>query len=271
MCVPAYIWQFFFLCVPLILIAILSVVSLGKCGHFHSFTGEFFSYFLSPLYARVALRSLALATTNAIACLFIAYPLAYFLAFKAHRFKYVGLFFLILPFWTNFLLHVYAWYFVLDYGGFLNTLLLKMNVISSPLHMLNTLCATMIMMIYYYMPFMALPLYVALDKFDYRFIEASFDLGATWWQTIRKILIPLTMSGIMSGFFLVFVPSFAEFAIPELMGGDKYMFVGSVVTYFMVGGLTMSYGSASTILSSLVLVVSAYILYWLIKKIIRML
>jgi spermidine/putrescine transport system permease protein len=126
------------------------------------------------------------------------------------------------------------------------------------------------MMVYYYLPFMALPLYAILERFDQRLIEASLDLGATWWQTFYKIMIPLTMPGILSGFLLVFVPSFAEFAIPELLGGDKRMFVGTVVSYEVLGGSTMAQGAAFTLLSVSILMGATVILYWCIKKLVRM-
>jgi spermidine/putrescine transport system permease protein len=224
--------------------------------------------FFHPTYLRVIGMSILLALGTAILCLLIAYPMAYFLAFRGKKFKDLLLFLLIVPFWTNFLLHVYAWFFVLEREGFLNTVLRNMGIIQEPLHMLNSFFAIMIMMVYYYLPFMVLPIYSTLERFDFRLMEASFDLGATWFKTFRRIILPLSLRGIRAGFFLVFIPSFGEFAIPELMGGDKQMFVGSVVSHYILGEETESLGAAFTVVATLFLLASAAILYYLMSRLI---
>jgi spermidine/putrescine transport system permease protein len=262
--IPALIWQVLFFYLPLVLTLLSSFIKVSFEGSLEGFTLEKILLFINPIYSRVIHSSLLLALSNALLCLFIAYPLAYFLAFKVKRFKNFLLFLLIVPFWTNFLLHVYAWFFVLEKEGFLNNLLRTIGLIHEPLHLLNSLFSTMIMMVYYYLPFMVLPIYLALERFDYRMIEASLDLGASSLQTFRRIVLPLTSRGIRTGFFLVYIPSFGEFAIPELMGGDKRMFVGSVVSHYILGEQTGSLGAAFTVLSSLVLLGSAVVLYWLI-------
>lgn len=256
----ALVWQILFFVVPL-----CSIVGLAFFGK----AFENFTPFFDTLFMRVIARSLIIALANSILCLCIAYPLTYFLAFKAGRFRIPGLFLLIVPFWTNFLLHIYAWFFVLEKNGFLNTFLLKIGAIVQPLDLLNSWFAVMIMMVYYYMPFMVLPLYTQFEKFDARFFEASMDLGATWLQTIRRVVIPITMPSIISGFFLVFVPSFGEFAIPELMGGDKFLCVGSLVSYCVLGAETASYGAAFTLISSAVLIIVSCIIYWFLSSSIR--
>lgn len=257
---PALIWQTIFLVLPL-----LSIIGLAFTGN----AGEYFKPFIDQVYAHVVLRTVVMALANSVLCLVIAYPLTYFLAFRAGRLRVPGLFLLIIPFWTNFLLHVYAWFFVLEKNGFLNTLLLKLGIITQPLEVLNSWIAVMIMMVYYYMPFMVLPLYTQFEKFDSRLFEASLDLGASWLQTVRYVLIPATMPGIISGFFLVFVPSFGEFAIPELMGGDKFLCVGSLVSYCVLGAETASYGAAFTVLSSCILVGISSIVYTILSRSIR--
>ena len=209
-----------------------------------------------------------LALSNAIICLLVAYPLAYFLTFVGKRYKNVFLFLLIVPFWTNFLLHVYAWFFVLEKEGFLNNLLRSMGLINEPLQLLNTPFAIMVMMVYYYLPFMVLPLYSSLERMDVRLVEASLDLGATWNQTLRRVVLPLTKRGLKAGFFLVFIPSFGEFAIPELMGGDRQMFVGNVVSNYILGDETGSLGAAFTLVASIMLLLSAIFFYWLIDRLI---
>lgn len=164
--IPALIWQVLFFYLPLALIALTSVIAISEAGAFEGFTWKKIDFFLRPLYLKVVLSSFWLAISNTILCLLLAYPLAYFLAFTARRYKNIFLFLLIVPFWTNFLLHVYAWFFVLEREGFLNNLLMATGIIQNPLQMLNTPFATMIMMVYYYLPFMVMPLYSSLEKID---------------------------------------------------------------------------------------------------------
>ncbi len=263
---PAMLWQILFFYLPLAILVLSSIISISESGHFEGFSLSNLLFFLNPLYFKVIASSILLGLTNALVCLLIAYPLAYFIAFASDRYKNFLLFLLIVPFWTNFLLHVYAWFFVLEKQGFLNNLLHWMGLVYDPVSLLNTPFAIMIMMIYYYLPFMVIPLYSSLERMDRRLIEASFDLGASWRQTFTRVMLPLTKRGLKAGFFLVYIPSFGEFAIPELMGGDRYMFVGSVVASYILGDETGSLGAAFTLLSSIALILSAALLYYIIDK-----
>ena len=265
--VPAMLWQVLFFYVPLLIITVSSFLKFSTSGAIEGVTLEKILPFFHPTYLRVIATSLLLALGNAILCLMIAYPLAYFLAFRGKRYKNLFLFLLIVPFWTNFLLHVYAWFFVLEREGVLNTLLKSIGLIAEPIHMLNSLFSIMIMMVYYYLPFMVLPIYATLERFDYRLIEASLDLGASWVHTFKKIIFPLSLGGVSAGFFLVYIPSFGEFAIPELMGGDRRMFVGSVVSHYILGEETEDLGAAFTLVASLFLLASTACLYLLVKRI----
>jgi spermidine/putrescine transport system permease protein len=265
---PAMIWQVLFFYLPLAILAVTSVLQFSELDVFEGFTFDKIAFFLRPLYLKVILSSFILALGNAVLCLLIAYPLAYFIAFIGKKYKNFFLFLLIVPFWTNFLLHIYAWFFVLEKEGFLNNLLRGIGVISEPLQLLNTPFAIMIMMVYYYLPFMVMPLYSSLEKMDIRLVEASLDLGATWGQTLRRVMLPLTKRGLMAGFFLVYIPSFGEFAIPELMGGDKQMFVGTVIANYILGDETGSLGAAFTLVASILLLISAILLYLLIDRLI---
>jgi spermidine/putrescine transport system permease protein len=265
---PAMIWQVLFFYLPLAILAVTSVLQFSETDQLEGVTFQKIAFFLRPLYLKVIFSSFLLALGNAILCLAIAYPLAYFLAFIGKRYKNFFLFLLIVPFWTNFLLHIYAWFFVLEREGFLNNLLRAIGAISEPLQLLNTPFAIMIMMVYYYLPFMVLPLYSSLEKMDTRLVEASLDLGASWGQTLRRVILPITKRGLKAGFFLVYIPSFGEFAIPELMGGDKLMFVGTVIANYILGDETGSLGAAFTLVASVFLLLSAGALYWIIDRLI---
>jgi spermidine/putrescine transport system permease protein len=164
------------------------------------------------------------------------------------------LFFLTLPFWVNFLVQVYAWYFLLEYKGLINNFLLKLGIINEPLILASSLFAVFLVMVYCYLPFMIMPLYSMLEKIDPRLLEASSDLGATSWQTFYRITLPLSSPGIKTGFLLVLIPAFGEFVIPSLLGGSKYMLVGTLISYFFLVARNNAYGSAFTCLSGLALV-----------------
>lgn len=265
---PAMIWQVLFFYLPLALLTISSFLKFSPQGILEGLTFDKIFFFLNPLYLKVISSSFLLALGNTILCFFVAYPLAYFLAFTKKRYRTLFLFLLIVPFWTNFLLHIYAWFFVLERGGLINNLLMQLHLIFEPLQLLNTPFSIMIMMVYYYLPFMVMPLYSSLERIDFRLIEASFDLGATWGQTLRRVILPLSMRGLKAGFFLVYIPSFGEFAIPELMGGDKWMFVGTVISHYILGDETGSLGAAFTLVAALFLLASAFLLYWVLDRLI---
>lgn len=265
---PAMIWQVLFFYLPLALIAISSCIKIAEDGSFAGITSEHIRFFLRPLYLKVIASSFLLAITNTILCFLIAYPLAYYIAFSAKRFGNLFLILIIIPFWTNFLLHVYAWFFVLDKDGFLNMILKTLGLVDNPVTHLNTPFAVVVMMVYYYLPYMVFPLYSSLERMDVRLIEASRDLGATWLQTFRRIILPLTKKGLKAGFFLVYIPSFGEFVIPELMGGDRQMFVGTVIAEYILGEDTGALGAAFSMIAMSFMLLSAVLIYWIIDRLI---
>lgn len=256
--VPGLIWQGLFFYVPLLVVILLS---------FKSLSFEYFIPFFAWNYGVVVLRTVVLALATATLCLLISYPVAYWIAFNARRWKDILLFFLFIPFWTTYLLHVYAWMFVFEREGALNVVLRHLGIISEPVHFLNTTFAVLVVMVYCNLPFMILPIYSSLEKFDVRLFEASYDLGATWWQMLWRVLIPLSMPGIRSGFFLVLVIAFGEFAIPELIGGDRIMYVGTIVAHYTVSSKTASLGAAFTLLTSLILLSVTVFIYGVTRRV----
>lgn len=249
----ALVWQILFFYVPLVSVVLMSIS--GATWY------EGFAPFFTLVYVRILARSVVMALATAATCLCIGYPFAYFLVFHAGRLRNMLLFFMMLPFWINLLLHICAWLFVLDRQGVVSAFLQQWGIISEPLMIMNSYWAVAIVMVYFYLPFMILPLYAALDRFDTRLLEASLDLGASWTQTVFRVLIPLTMSGIRVGMLLVTIPTFGEFIIPEILGGDRTMFVGSVITHFILATESDVAGAAFTLLSTFVLVCIALLLY----------
>ncbi|HEX2978245.1 MAG TPA: ABC transporter permease [Candidatus Babeliales bacterium] len=267
-CLPAFIWQLFFLCIPLVVMILMSIVDRAGVASALIVTTKNYVAVLDFLHFKIILNSLFLALVVAFSCLLVAYPVAYFLAFKAGRFKQLCLFFLLVPFWTNLLILIYAWFFILERDGLLNRLLTSLGLIHEPLALLHNLFAISIVMFYCYMPFMIMPLVSALEKVDENLLEASRDLGATYWQTFLRVILPLSWPGIRTGFFLVYVLAFGEFAIPLLMGGDKYVFVGTAISHYVLNALEIERGAAFTCMSGICLLISIVLLNWLLKKII---
>lgn len=263
---PALIWQSLFFYLPILIMIVSSLFQLSEEGEFIGLTLQHFQSCWNAIHFSIIFKSIGISLLTAIICLLIAFPFAYFLAFRGGKYKTLLLFFLIVPFWTNFLLHVCAWFFVLERNGFLNNLLLSLHLIDQPIHFLNSFFSVMLMMTYHYLPFMVLPIYSSLEKFNLSLYEASADLGATWSQTLKTVLIPLTMPAIRLGFLLVYIPSFGEFAIPELLGGDRFYYAGNVVTHYMLGDQTAPLGSAFTVVGSCLLLMSIGLFLWLTKK-----
>jgi len=246
-----------FLYITLLIIVYISLHE-GPSAEWYMITLVNYIPFLDWIYLPIIGRSLALATTAALICLICAYPIAYYLAMKVeHGWKNVLLFLLTLPFWTNFLIQVYSWFFLLDRNGLINSLLLKLGIISQPLYIANNVFAMLLVIVYCYLPFMIMPLYSILEKINIDALEASMDLGATHWQTFSRITLPLSASGIKTGCLLVFVPTFGEFVIPALIGGSKYMMVGSLISHYFLVASNTALGAAFTMISGLLLLLCA--------------
>src|SRR5450830_1671559 len=207
------------------------------------------------LYVLTYLSSIKYAAITTVGCLLIGYPFSYFMARAKPRFRPGLLMLVMLPFWTSFLLRIYAWKGILANQGIVNHLLLSLGWISEPLHLMNTQVSLLIGMVYAYLPFMILPLYANLVKMDMRFLEAGADLGATPLQAFWRITVPLSKSGIIAGAMLVFIPSVGEYVIPELLGGPETLMIGRVLwdEYFTNNDWAMA--SSVTVLVVLLILV----------------
>jgi putrescine transport system permease protein len=173
--------------------------------------------------------SVKYAFWTTLLCLVLGYPFAYFMARSGEHARPLLLLMVMLPFWTSFLLRVYAWKGILADQGVINNALLALGLIQEPLQMLYTDVSMLVGMTYVYLPFMVLPLYATLVKLDVRLLEAANDLGASAWQAFWLITVPLSRSGIVAGSMLVFIPCLGEFVIPSLLGGAENVMIGRVV------------------------------------------
>jgi putrescine transport system permease protein len=181
------------------------------------------------LYVESYELSVKYAFWTTVLCLFFGYPFAYFLARSAPHLRPLLLLLVMLPFWTSFLLRVYAWKGLLADQGVINHILIFLGLTQEPIQMLYNDVSMLVGMTYVYLPFMVLPLYANLVKMDNRLLEASQDLGATPWQSFWLITVPLSRSGIVAGSILVFIPCLGEFVIPSLLGGAENLMIGRVV------------------------------------------
>jgi len=185
----------------------------------------------------------------------LAYPFAYALARTPKRWKNLLLLLSVIPFWTNFLIRTYAWMVILRSNGLLNTALMSLGVIEYPLSLLYTPGAVLLGLVYGFLPFMILPIYVAIERLEPSLLEASADLGAKPWQTFLRVTLPLTAPGIAAGVLLVFVPALGMFVIPDLMGGAKVSLIGNLIQNQFLGARNWQFGSAaSVVLMALVIV-----------------
>nr|WP_295784689.1 ABC transporter permease subunit [Rhodoferax sp.] len=197
--------------------------------HFHIKFDNYIGLVQDALYIQTYLSSLMFAAVTTVICLLLAYPFAYFLARSPADKRPALLMLVMLPFWTSFLLRVYAWKMLLADAGVFNNLAIAAGLIDEPLKMMNTPFSMVLGMVYTYLPFMILPLYANLVKMDLRLLEAALDLGATPWQAFWRITVPLSRSGIIAGSMLVFIPCVGEFVIPELLGGPQTLMIGRVL------------------------------------------
>ncbi|CAD7847731.1 MAG: Putrescine transport system permease protein PotH (TC 3.A.1.11.2) [Olavius algarvensis Gamma 3 endosymbiont] len=181
------------------------------------------------LYVDTYLNSLKISVTSTILCLLLGYPIAYAIARSSHTTKHILLMLIILPFWTSFLLRVYAWMGLLADQGTINDLLIALGLIDEPIRMLYNTFAVYVGIVYTYVPFMILPLYANMEKLDWELLEAAADLGAKPTTTFFTVTLPMTVPGIVAGSLLVFIPATGEYVIPDLLGGGNVLMIGRVL------------------------------------------
>jgi spermidine/putrescine transport system permease protein len=257
---PALGWFLWFLLVPLAIVAAYSFSTKGIYGGvvFH-FNIENYFRATDWIYLKIFWNSLKLGVLTAFSCLLLGYPMAYVMATASVRMRSILLILVVVPFWTNFVVRAYAMKVLFgEYGPF-NQIALSLGLIHSPIPFINSDFAVWFGMVTNYLPFMILPLFVALEKFDFSLLEAARDLGAPPWKILIRILIPLTKPGIISGFIFVFTPALGEFVIPDLLGGARTMLVGNLITEQFLKTRDWPFGAALSLLLIFLVLVSLLI------------
>lgn len=265
---PALIWLLVFIAAPLAIVVIVSLATRGAYGKtIYDFTLSNFLRAFDPVYLRAYWRTLWIATTATVLCALVSYPVAYYLALRApERWKRPLLVLTVIPFWTSFLIRTYAWILLLRSEGVINSALMGTGLIGSPLKLLYSDFAVLVGQVYGELPFMILPIYVALDRLDVRLLEAAQDLGANRFWTFVKVTLPLSRAGLIAGTVLVFIPSLGAFITPDLLGGAKSVMIGNLIQN-QFAQLNQPFGSAlSLILTSAVLLLLAIALKFGLKS-----
>lgn len=233
-----------FTIVPMILVLYYSVVEIDSQG-LH-FTMKHLQRVFEPIYLKVILRSIKLALISTLCCLILGYPMAMILASRELKNRDLLIVFFVLPMWMNFLARTYAWMTLLESNGLINQLL---SALSLPtLHILYTEKAVVLGMVYNFLPFMVLPIYAVLRKIDRSLIEAAEDLGATPFITFLKVIFPLSLSGVMSGVTMVFMPAVTTFVISRLLGGGQFMLIGNLIEQQFLTTSDWGFGSALSLI-----------------------
>ena len=207
------------------------------------------------LYWKAYLSSLQIAAISTVLTLLVGYPIAYAMAQSPDEWRPTLMMLVILPFWTSFLIRVYAWMGILSNEGFLNQFLIWTGVISEPLTILNTNTAVYIGIVYTYLPFMILPIYAALEKLESSLLEAAEDLGCSRLTAFWLVTVPLSKQGIIAGCFLVFIPALGEFVIPSLLGGSQTLMIGKVLFEEFFSNRDWPVASAVAVILLLILII----------------
>lgn len=243
---PSVVWIVVFFVVPVILVLLFSFFERGIYGGVeYNFTTKNFLLIFDDLYYKTVARTFFISFLNALLCLFAGYPLAYYISTRSsNKFKNILLILVLLPFWTNFLIRTFSWMTLLGNQGLINSTLMQLHLINEPIQLLFTPFSVQLGLLYNYLPFMVLPLYASIEKIDRNLYLASNDLGATGLKTFWSVTFPLSKSGILTGLFLVFIPTLGEFVTPDLLGGAKSPMIGNIIKDQFLTARNWPFGSA---------------------------
>ena len=208
----------------------------------------------------IIIRSIVFAALTTLFCVALGYPIAYFIFSRSNNWmRHLLLFAVVLPFWTNFLVRMYAWRVLLGREGLINTVLLNTGLLTEPLALLNTQFAVILGLVYGYLPFMVLPIYVAMERLDIRLPEAAADLGAPSFRSFLEVWLPLTFPGVLAGSVLVFIPVIGAYVTPDLLGGRQGLMIGNLIQSQFSGTGNLPLGAALSSVLMLLIAVPALI------------
>lgn len=255
-------WLIFFVLIPNLLVLFTSFMTKDSSNLIEfSLSLDGYSRLIDPLYSKVLWNSLYMAGIATAICLIIGYPFAFMIARLPEKYRPILLFLVVLPFWTNSLIRIYGMKIFLGVKGILNESLMWLGIIDSPIRILNTEIAVVIGLVYILLPFMILPLYSSIEKLDGRLLEAARDLGANTFQRFIKVIIPLTMPGIVAGCLLVLLPAMGMFYVADLLGGAKVLLVGNIIKSEFLVTRNWPFGAAISIALTILMALMIYVYY----------
>jgi len=258
---PADIYLVLLVVLPLLLVAGLSFLSRGEYGQIvFKFNPGNYARLFDAIYGKIMMFSIGVGVGTTVLCLLIGYPVAYYLARASARTRSLLLFLILLPFWTNFIIRIYAWMMILRSGGFLDSILMGLHITKGPLNILYTPTAVMIGMVYEFLPFMVLPLYTSLEKVENSLLEAAADLGAPPWRAFLRVTLPLSVPGMIAGTILTFIPAMGMFVVSNLLGGAKTILIGNVIQNQFLTARDWPFGAAASMV--LMLLTMVFTLYY---------
>ncbi|MGL5089032.1 MAG: ABC transporter permease [Cetobacterium sp.] len=258
--IPLTLWMSIFFVIPMLIVLSYAFLTKGTYGGVQMiFTLKNFSIFLEPVFLKILFRTAYISAIVTFFTVLLAIPTAYFIA--RSKFKQQLLILIIIPFWTNFLIRIYAWISILGSNGFLNTFLIKFGIIDKPLNLLYNTGSVILITVYTSLPFAILPLYSIIEKFDFSLVEAARDLGASNGQAFLKVFLPNIKSGIVTAILFTFIPSMGSYAIPKLVGGTKATMLGNVIAQHLI--VTRNWPLAAAISAVLILVTSIALLIFM--------
>lgn len=252
---PYVIWGTLFIVIPMLVILLYAITTTKpNVGASLQFTLDNFIKFFDPVFIKVLIKSLRIAAITTVFCLIIGYPLAFIISRQSEKMQTLLILLITIPMWINMLIRTYAWVSLLSDKGIINMVLGFVGL--GPIKMLETDFAVILGMVYNFLPFMIIQIYTVLAKMDDSLIEASNDLGANKFQTFRKVVFPLSLSGVISGITLVFLPSLSTFVIPQLLGGGSYFLIGNLIENQFINIGDFHFGSAISLIMAVVIMVS---------------
>ncbi len=259
---PGLLWLVLFFALPLVVILIYSFMTNGPRGNviFQPTLQNYANLFTKSIYVNAYLRSIWVSILTTLICLLLGYPLALFIVRQPARWRTPLLFLILIPFWTNFLVRIYAWQIILANNGLINSALGALGLPS--LTLLNTEGATLLGLVYGELPFMVLPLYAAIDRFDFTLMEAAADLGANRRQAFLRVMLPMTMPGVAAGSVLVFIPTLGQFVVSELLGGAKVDYLGNLIQRLFLRSNPPDWPLGSAMAMVMMLVLLALIMFY---------
>jgi spermidine/putrescine transport system permease protein len=253
---PYMVWIFAGIVIPMLLILLYAFTKHGNSVMAFQFTLDNFIKFFDPVFIKVLMKSLEVALVTTFFCIILGYPIAYIIANTNEKYQTLLLLLITMPMWINMLVRTYSWISILSDKGLINGFLAYLHL--SPVKMMYTDFAVILGMVYNFLPFMILSIYTALAKMDKAVINASYDLGANRFQTFLRIVFPLSLSGVIAGITLVFLPAVSTFVIPKLLGGGQYMLIGNLIENQFITVGEWNFGSAISLIMASIIMFSMY-------------